>query len=213
MRTVGLVTEGITDQAVLENMLCGLLGENEIDLNPLRPLRDQTDKTRVAENEFSNWELVFEYCASDTFKQALEFLDLGVIHVDVDQGEHPNFGVPLTEGGALREIPELVNDTRAVIVRKISAQIYQQYQHKIFFAVPILSIDCWLLPLYATGKIQSAYLNCDSRLVQVLLKRGWKKKISKDYNIYDGLSAPYRKAAVLTKARKVRRSIDMFLDD
>jgi len=55
MKTYALITEGRTDQAVIENILHGFLGTYDADVNWLLPLRDDTDLNR-SEN-FSNWAL------------------------------------------------------------------------------------------------------------------------------------------------------------
>ena len=54
MASFALITEGITDQAVLENILTGLYGE-DVEVNPLQPLRDATDTSRVKSDSFAGW--------------------------------------------------------------------------------------------------------------------------------------------------------------
>lgn len=53
MTTFGLIAEGITDQVVIENILIGYFNNPDIIVNPLLPLRDETDKNRV--DNYSNW--------------------------------------------------------------------------------------------------------------------------------------------------------------
>ena len=65
MPTFALISEGLTDQIILERMIeqiCGEKFEDGVDINPLQPLRDATD---AATAPHAGWELVFEYCKND----------------------------------------------------------------------------------------------------------------------------------------------------
>lgn len=78
MTRFALITEGITDQAVLEYILDGLTEGNAIT-TALRPQRDATDASRVAEGTFSNWELVFDFLRSDDIIDAVDTNDFVII--------------------------------------------------------------------------------------------------------------------------------------
>jgi len=57
----GLACEGITDQIVIENILCGFYkayDDLEDEIHPFEPPRDETDKKQ---DGFSNWELLITY--------------------------------------------------------------------------------------------------------------------------------------------------------
>ena len=73
MATFGLITEGKTDQIVIDNILAGYFNSRDIDINELQPLRDETDKNRS--ETFGGWYRVFEYCRSIRFKEAFQFND------------------------------------------------------------------------------------------------------------------------------------------
>jgi len=85
MTTFGLIAEGITDQVVIENILIGYFNNPDIVVNPLLPLRDETDKNRI--ENYSNWLKVFDYCASSKLKEAFQFSDYLIIQVDTDTSE------------------------------------------------------------------------------------------------------------------------------
>jgi hypothetical protein len=70
MVTFGLITEGITDQIIIENILTGFFNK-ELEFNQLQPLRDETDQYRAT--NYGGWCKVVEYCANDEFKQAFQF--------------------------------------------------------------------------------------------------------------------------------------------
>ena len=47
MAVFGLITEGKTDQIIIENILAGYFDDPDIIVNWLLPLRDETDKHRI----------------------------------------------------------------------------------------------------------------------------------------------------------------------
>jgi len=72
MKTYALITEGRTDQAVIENILYGFLGSYDADINWLLPLRDDTDMNRT--ENFSNWEEKAVSCKSQ-FEKFIDELE------------------------------------------------------------------------------------------------------------------------------------------
>jgi len=144
MAVFALIAEGPTDQVVLERIIdqvCGKSFPEGIETIFLQPLRDETD--RVATN-FGGWELVLEYCKLD-FNGALESSDFVVVHIDTDAGEHPNFGVALTENGEDRDHADLVEDTKKLIVQSIGKVNFELVRNKVVFAISVHSIESWVL--------------------------------------------------------------------
>lgn len=54
----GIISEGPTDQIVIENILYGWTADNDLLVTPLQP----------KEGESGNWDKVFKYCKSVDFK-------------------------------------------------------------------------------------------------------------------------------------------------
>jgi hypothetical protein len=73
MVTFGFITEGITDQIIIEHILNGFFETSDIDINELQPIRDETDRNR-SEN-YGGWRLVFDYCKSSHFKKKNIIID------------------------------------------------------------------------------------------------------------------------------------------
>jgi hypothetical protein len=212
MLSAGLISEGITDQAILENILIGVFGDDNIDVNPLRPLRDQTDTNRVSQGQFSNWELVFDFCRSTSLGDALEFNDILVIHIDTDCGAEVNFGLALTSpSGDLRSVAELVADTRALLINAIGTELYDTYAHRIVFAIPVLSSECWILAIANVKGRASVFHNCDDKVFHRERRAG--NRPEKTYKYYDQLSALYRKSKHLTRAAESNESLQCFLTE
>ena len=133
MATFALVSEGITDQAVLETIIrahCRCFAVDEVDVVPLQPMRDATDDARAG--TYGGWEQIFEFCsASDRIVEALSFNDYLVIHLDTDCAEHPNFGIKIIENGVERSVAELVRDASDLLIAKMTKAIYELYGSKI----------------------------------------------------------------------------------
>ena len=89
MNAFGLITEGPTDQVVIENILTGYFGDYDILFNELQPLRDASS----GQSEIGGWTKVLEYCGSSKFKEAFQFNKYVIIQVDTDISEEPGFDV------------------------------------------------------------------------------------------------------------------------
>jgi len=212
MKTYALITEGRTDQAVIENILYGFLGTYDADINWLLPLRDDTDLNR-SEN-FSNWALVFEYCRSKRFRQALQLNDYVIIQVDTDVSEEPNYDVPKFEHGKELGVFELISRVRAKLVSLITDEIYSEFEDRIIFAVCVHSLECWLLPIFHKDKKASKTKGCLGALDMALRKK-MKTQISgtKDVKLYERISSVFRRRKELRKLSAANPSLKKFIDE
>lgn len=205
MVAFALVTEGITDQAVLESILYGWF--DDVEINPLNPLRDATDAHRAA--SFSNWEKVLEYCQQDEFKASLQFNEFVIVQIDTDTAEHPNFNVALTSQGVERPLNEIIVDVKQLIAQKIGDDFYQQYKTQILIAVAVHSTECWLLPLYVSGKMGEQVMNCYERLTRAVDKKH--ADSTKNHQNYERLSRDFRKRKILLDVAKRNESLNDFM--
>jgi hypothetical protein len=144
MATFALISEGPTDQAVLDAIItevCDEAFEEGVEVNFLQPLRDQTDLHNLSPG---GWERVLEFCR-DAFTDALDTNDFVVVHIDTDAGEEVNFGLPLTEGGKDRNHLDLVRGAIGIISNHIGMELCEKERHRIIFAISVHSIESWLL--------------------------------------------------------------------
>ncbi|MGZ8244835.1 hypothetical protein [Methylomagnum sp.] len=102
-----LITEGPTDQEVIEAILTGYFDE-EPDFPLRRPTRDATDTSR--QGSPGGWEKVFEHCENgeDLLREDLLVNDYLIIQIDTDCGEPQNFGVSLTANGEDRPVTDII---------------------------------------------------------------------------------------------------------
>lgn len=211
MPTFGLITEGVTDQKVIQAIFRGVFDPEEVDVRPFLPIADNTYKHQLP--SFSNWELVLKYCASPKFEEAFPFVDYVVVHIDTDQCDDPKFGVPkTTEQGAL--LPqEMVQRVSEKLIERIGEAIWSKYQNRIVFAVAVETTECWLLPLYATDKARGKHLNCLTVLNTHLRKKNLHpiNPADKTPRRYTDLAVPYNKRKELMKHAPHNPSLDDFV--
>jgi hypothetical protein len=65
MISFGLVTEGLTDQIVIENILAGYFNSPDLDIRQLQPERNKDNENKF---KYGDWTLVFKYCKSYQFR-------------------------------------------------------------------------------------------------------------------------------------------------
>ncbi|MFZ2217866.1 MAG: hypothetical protein WAV85_04190 [Rhodoferax sp.] len=212
MTSFALITEGITDQAILENLLSGLTDGKAVT-RALRPLRDETDNSRVAKDEFSNWELVLEFVKSDQILDAIQTNDFVVIQIDTDQCEHINFGISLMENGKNKSIDKIVRECVMKIQGLLHPDFPEDERSRLLFAIPVLSSECWLISIHdKTHKHTRKTSNsCDLRLRTALTKK--RLSFKKEYENYLKISNDFRKIKLLKLSSENSICLKIFIDN
>jgi len=207
MASFALITEGITDQVAISAVLYGLYDE-EPEIRPVQPLRDATDEVRQGNR--AGWEKVFEYCSLDDFAAVFATNDYVIIQVDTDVCGHPNFPVAVVDENGDRSPADVAEDVKSFINAKIAPAILETYCKRIFYAISVHSLECWLLPLYAaTAGDRRRTKNCEAHLTRVLNKKDIAFK--KDYRTYTALAKPLEKATSIQTVSKHNDSFAIFV--
>jgi len=95
MAKFALACEGVTDQIVIENILCGFYKEyDDLDeeIQPLQPPYDATTQ-KQKEDEFGGWEMLLKYLSEKRFRDDVLNSEYLIVQIDTDISEHVNFGV------------------------------------------------------------------------------------------------------------------------
>lgn len=207
MASFALITEGITDQVAISAVLYGLYDE-EPEIRPVQPLRDATDEARQGNR--AGWEKVFEYCSLDDFAAVFATNDYVIIQVDTDVCGHPNFPVALVDENGDRSPAVLVEEVKSFIDAKIAPAILATHGARIFYAISVHSLECWLLPLHAaTAGDRRRTKNCASHLDRALARKGIGFK--KDYRTYTILTKPLERSAGIEAVGRHNESFAIFL--
>lgn len=184
----GIISEGVTDQIVLESILFGFFEDKNLPVNPLQP------KPGVS----GNWDKVFTYCESADFRQALtsEYsVDFVIIQIDTDFMRSQEVPERYRFNPTHLSVEEIADQMRLKLIDCIGESFYQQFHDRIFFAIAVDSIECWFLPIYFAGKpsIASKTTNClDSLNVELSKSEGFYIK-SKEEKYYRIISKRFQK--------------------
>ncbi|GAB5342593.1 hypothetical protein [Pseudomonas fluorescens] len=216
MPSYALVSEGITDQVILEKIIYTVIEGNtdeEPEINILQPFRDATDIARQAKESFGGWEQVLEFCENPIkLSDALEFNDFLVIHIDTDCCEHPNFGVPLHQGGVELSIDALISNVEDFIKNKLTYGFLATYSERVIFAIAVHATECWLIPAHESQPDKKDRTkSCEHHLKRSLAKSG--QEYQKNYDIYFKLSSCFNKLKNINTHRRHNRSLDIFISN
>lgn len=142
---IGIISEGPTDHIVLEKMLGYFLKKFKLEI-PITGIFPEEGKP-------GGWSRVLNYFVPKEDKK--EFAEvcaeenlLIVIQIDTDCCHE--FGVERkNKEGKDKSVSELVAEVKAVLIKQINLAedgLYEKNQYKIFFAISVEEIECWLLP-------------------------------------------------------------------
>ncbi|MBE9146252.1 phage tail protein [Planktothrix mougeotii] len=213
MITFGLITEGLTDQIVIENILSGYFDTNDLIVNPLQPERDKDNDNKSGHG---GWTLVFEYCKSEYFKQAFQFNKYVIIHIDTDVLDGYNSISHRDENGVELSPEQLIEKVKEEFKSLIGEDFYSKYYDKIIFAIAVHTIECWLLPLYYTEKKKKQKIkSCLGTLNQALnIKEDFTiDKNAKNPEYYRIVSKAYSKRKILIKHYPNNPSLKIFIQE
>lgn len=210
MISFGLVTEGITDQEVISNILFGYFKEKNIPVNPLQPIRDETDKSR--QGNFGGWFKVIEYCKSEYFSQAFQSCDYIIIQLDTDVCEE--YGICKMESGVPLPPDGLVQNVIDHIISEIGTSLYDKIKNRLLFAISVHMIECWLLPLYYSDNKREKTTGCINTLNRELNKihNFYIDPSNKIFKIYQEISQPLKKNKTLKKVSNHNPSFRIFIN-
>jgi len=171
---LGLVCEGVTDHAVLENMLCGLLGKDEPTdfIEQLQPNSADTD---------GGWYQVFDFIGKDDFREAFGFLDYIVIQIDTDVAHKQHFDVDLRDekGKTLTcalTIAEKVRQRLIAQIDKGEPGFYQKFSDKVIFAICVHSLEIWLFKHFDKSGAKINQISGGERLLAGVLAKDKKMR-------------------------------------
>lgn len=214
MAIFGLISEGITDQIVIENILVGLLNDDEVSVDPLQPARDVTDEDLATSH--GNWYKVFEYCQTQRFKDAVLNMDYVIIQLDADifktQKLPLEYQINLPPNVSAEETVTIIKEK---IIDLIEREFYENHKQKIIFAISVDAIECWLLPIYYQNQTAKAskIAGCLKSLNERLTKEEGFSIDKKLPKYYRAASKKYQKHKEIIKLYALNPSLKIFVED
>jgi len=208
MLTFGLACEGVTDQVVIENILCGFYKDNNLrsEIKVFQPLFDATQQKQL-EGEFGGWEELFRYLSTKKFRESVINTKFMIIQIDTDISEHPNFNVSQYNLSTEALISKMIE--RLITQIDSKKEFYEKHQEKIIFAISVHSLECWVLPIY--NKKSEVIHKCFDKLSKEVPKVSKKLKVNKNYQDYDKLSRPFLKYKQLMQIVSQNSSFQIFI--
>ena len=217
--TIGLITEGETDQHVLKHILIGYFNDPDLVVRNLQPAADETDADSMS--EFGGWVNVFNYCQPEFLEGALKRNDFVVIQVDTDVSEQKGFDVSKLDENSKRIpvldlISRVIERFQQIFLNDFDKDFFEENNKRILFAISVDSIECWLLPLFYSDNTQNAINNCLFKVNDYLIKNK-ERPIPENKKgaipTYRKLSKPFMKNKVLIQSYPQNPSFKFFIEN
>ncbi len=123
-KTLGIISEGVTDQVVLENILYGWTGDKNLSITRLQP----------KENAPGNWDKVFKYCQSNDFKSAFSFCDIIIVQIDTDFMQRGEVSSEYRINIQNLAVEEVIIAFKSKFIELLGNEFYTEYKKEILFA-------------------------------------------------------------------------------
>lgn len=213
MTTIGILSEGRTDQKVIEQVLLGFFDRSDaLEIHSLFP----PVVPLPGEPKEGGWTVLRHRLEAGHHRQAIKFNDFLVIHIDTDVCEEKGYEVARRDpsSGESLEPDTLRKAVIARLVEWLGADFCEKYGDRLLFAIAVDTIECWLLPLLEDKPAkQRKTTSCDAA-VNAALRRVDRDPLSKDkLRRYAEEAAPYSKRKTLMAKGPLNPSLRAFLDE
>lgn len=153
-----LITEGPSEHRVIKHIVAKFFKYKDPEINQIQPKLingKQDSKTP------GGWNEVLKYCGRKELKDILVENDYLIIQIDTDESQTIPFNVKHThKDNTIKSVDELCIDVAEKLKSLIPNEVRDGYGDKIFFAICVHTIECWLLPLFYANVHQSKTSNC-----------------------------------------------------
>ena len=215
MNDFALVSEGVTDHAILKNILSGYFQQQH------EPVVRREYPDPQAKEKYGGWTLVLQYLREKKYEQAFQLNRYLIVQVDTDVAEDVGFDVSRQNRNGRIPIEEFIRDVAARLKDEIGEADFTLYGDRFIFAIGVEQLECWLLPLWFTGADAKQTVNCTTRIGKCAQLRDalneknyeWIRKERKEFLSYDLASRGYRKRAVLLSQGPRNPSLAAFLEE
>jgi len=197
--------EGVTDQVVIENILCGYFENQDLDgeIEYSHPLFDETDQKQKG---FGNWTMLLEYLYHSDFRADTLNCEFIVIQVDTDVSNEKGFDVVQVDDQNRPLSPEaLISNVITKLIDTIETGekgFYEERAEKIIFAVSVHSIECWLYAHYNKKPLRYPKITGCEKALLYLYEKGRNKSLSKIKPNIDKNYVSYNKLSQLFLKRQ-----------
>ncbi|OFX18283.1 MAG: hypothetical protein A2033_17700 [Bacteroidetes bacterium GWA2_31_9] len=163
-----LITEGISEHRIIRHILEKFFKDKVPFIRQIQPQIFNEKQISIG-----SWNEVLKYCGrTDDLKEIFNNNDYLIIQIDTDKSQTKPFSISHSKiDNTLKSVDELCNEVIVKLKSIISLEIIKEHGNKIFFAICVHSIECWLLPLLYTNNLKSKTHGCIDTLNTELIKK------------------------------------------
>jgi len=214
MLRIGILSEGLTDHAVLKQVLLGFF-EDDADLLQVNS-SFPPEATGAGEPEEGGWTVLKQRLLEGHHRLALQFNHYLVIHIDTDVCEEVGYDVsrrdPVT--GMERDPDALRSAAIEQLKSWLGDDFCEAHGDHVLFAIAVDSIECWLLPLLEAKPTKQGKTTGCERAANHALKLAGRDSLSfGKLRRYAEEAAPYAKRKTLLAKGPLNPSLRAFLDE
>jgi hypothetical protein len=210
-----LITEGASENRIIKHIIVKCFREYELFFRDAQPqiINGKQETT-------GGWNEVLKYCSrTDDLKEIFNDTDYLIIQIDTDQSQTKPFEISHTKpGNSFKTVDELHDDVIEKLKGLFDAEILEAYEDRIFFAICVHTIECWLLPVYFTNNHKTDTRNCLSTLNSELRRKDISAIQVKDKNSpvgirsYETVLKNWRKKQDLINSAQHNNAFKKFID-
>jgi hypothetical protein len=201
---IAFAGEGLTDFIVIKNLLIGFFNDKNLPITRLLP--KQTEPV--------GWGNLLNYLTTPEFRDGIEYSDYTIIQIDTDKCEEWKEDLKHI-GDDDSQVEQFINKVTASLIKRIGNDFYIANKHKIFFAICIHDLECWLMPFNANQPAHhSKIVGCQKTLENIAKKQGFSihQKNYEDGKFYETLSQDMKKQKILLLKYSLNPSLKIFIE-
>ena len=201
---IAFAGEGLTDYKVIKNLLIGFFNDKNLPITKLKP----------TETEPAGWGNLFDYLTTPEFRGGVDYSDHTIIQIDTDRCEEWKDDLKHI-GDDDSQIEQFIDKAKASLIKRIGNEFYLANKHKIFFAICIHDIECWLMPFNTTQPAHySKIVGCQNTLEKIAQKQGFSihQKYYEEGKFYDTFSQDMKKQKILLQKYLLNPSLKIFIE-
>lgn len=216
MVTIGLISEGLTDQVVLRHLIAKVAGDNFPVIQDLQP-RIDPDEPEATVN--GGWGQVFAYFEREDVAKALNTNPSLYLIIQIDSDVFASQEIPEAyrfpfnkADGTRLTVTETIAAISEKLTEAIGTKTVEAYADRILFAIAVDASECWLLPFYYDNNHASKVTGCLTALNKQLSKKHKFTIAGKDPEYYRIVCKPILKDKHFEKKYPKNESLSIFID-
>jgi len=211
-----LITEGPSEHRIIRGIIARCFKDHDPQINQIQPKLIDGKQDRHSPG---GWNEVLKYCERPEIDDILIENDYLVIQIDTDQSQTAPFSVNHTHSGSVLKTPaELYKEVVEKLQKLINEKRWNQYRSRIFFAICIHTIECWLLPIYHSNGHAQKTVNCIDRLNDALRRNNiypipnTNKNEGNGVRAYETILRNWKRKEDIIKSAEYQYSLGKFME-